>query len=157
MQSKRFIRTETSAGHQIENEQYPGLGASALSSFVVTDLKRRYHGLQIRNNPTDCYNCHGMTFASRRTGIYDTSSIYEIIKDDEYHEIAKETVLPGDIVLYYGEGGDIEHSGLVISKTSGAPEIPIIISKWGMAFEAIHSVYSCPYNMGQIKFYRCNL
>jgi hypothetical protein len=154
---KKFITTQTSKSNHIANEQYSGLVDNPFMRYSAAELKRKFLDVEVRNNPTDCYNCHGMTFASRRTGIYETPEINKIIADDSYGEISKLDTLPGDIVLYYGLNGDIEHSGIVVQKPDNQLNIPIVVSKWGMLFEVIHSVYICPYNVSNVRFYRCKL
>src|ERR1700761_7362541 len=84
---KKSITLHTSKGSSIENEQYTGLEDSALIRFNISEIQRKFPDVVFRNSPTDCYNCHGMTFASRRTGIYDTNEIIKILKEDNYVEI----------------------------------------------------------------------
>ena len=150
---KEGIKTETSRKIPIENEQNVGLSHDALFEKTVLNLRNSYPELIIRNNPTDCYNCHGMTFASRRTGVYENSEVVKILTHDSYKSIKLEDVMPGDIVIYH----DPEHSGMVLSVEKSIGIIPKILSKWGMTYEAIHSVYLCPYDLQNIVYYRCCL
>jgi hypothetical protein len=103
-------------------------------------------------DPTNTYNCHGLTFASRRTRIWDSSEIQKIIRDDNYTKLAFIEVLPGDIVVYWGEGGDAEHSGVVVSVDQLG--VPMILGKWGGAHEVVHRVSECPYDASRVAFYR---
>jgi len=99
--------------------------------------------------PSRQYNCHGLTFASRRTWIWKPSEIEKILKDDEYETVVElENVLPGDIVIY-SQDGDVEHSGIVLS----VDPVPLILSKWGSSHEVIHKINECPYS-GSITFHR---
>jgi hypothetical protein len=151
------ILTETSKKVSISNEQYPGLERDKLFEANVIALQKTYPDLIIRNIPTDCYNCHGMTFASRRTGIYEPEEIKKILEHDNYKLINNiEDVLPGDVIIYYAPDGDIEHSGLIIEKANEL-KVPKVLSKWGMLYEVIHYAFLCPYNTENIHYYRCQL
>ena len=69
-------------------------------------------------------------------------------------EVQIADALPGDIVLYSGEG-DINHSGIVVVETF---KVPLICSKWGNAGEFIHLLNYCPDIYGpKTQFYRCQL
>src|SRR5687767_9951314 len=54
-----------------------------------------------RSEPTPHYNCHGMTFASRRTGVFESRVVQQILNDDCYREVPEASVLPGDVILYF--------------------------------------------------------
>jgi hypothetical protein len=152
------IGLQTSQRKDIKNSQEFVDRNLPLNRFQLTSIKEQFVGLKFKDNPSDIYNCHGLTFASRRTGIYEVAEITKIINDDKYEEIHHlEDLLPGDIVLYFGENGDIEHSGIVLDIANQSIKIPLILSKWGMLYEVIHSVYICPYNKEKIKYYRCKL
>ena len=96
-----------------------------------------------------------MTFANRRTEIDDPKEVKRIIIEDEYDEVAEHQVLPGDIMLYFAESGDVEHSGIVVEKpTATTLNIPLVYSKWGGFWEVIHWANDCPYDMSRAKYYR---
>lgn len=102
------------------------------------------------------YNCHGMTFACRRTGIDQLSEISKILDEDNYQEVQMSDLLAGDIVLYFEENGEVSHSGLVI-KIASTPTFKaetLILSKWGDTCEVIHTLYNCPYPPN-VHFFRC--
>lgn len=102
--------------------------------------------------PSRQYNCHGMTFAARRTWIEDPTQIHMILKDDDYEKISEESALPGDIVIYSNKG-DIEHSGIVVHRDE--LKVLHILSKWGAAHEVIHRPPECPYSdCDTISYYR---
>ena len=66
-------------------------------------------------------------------------------------------VLGGDVVIYYDDEGDPNHSGLVV-EYSDDRLIPRICSKWGFAGEFIHWLNDVPEMYGPVhKFYRCML
>lgn len=109
--------------------------------------------------PSRKYNCHGLTFASRRTVISQPSEIAKILADDDYQKVGEESVLAGDIVIYYRDG-DVEHSGIVVSFDvlrgigGGQVRVPVILSKWGMAHEVVHQLADCPYSAANVAYYR---
>jgi hypothetical protein len=116
--------------------------------FHCESLKRKYRNCLHRPvGPTGKFNCHGLTFASRRTAI-DGSVVEKILREDEYREVQLQDVKTGDIVVYRN-GADVPHSGLVVR---GFPDI-WILSKWGAAHEVVHGVDDCDY-VGHKTFYR---
>jgi hypothetical protein len=121
-------------------------------TLQVADFKRQYSRATHRPvSPSRKYNCHGLTFASRRTWIDEAPEIRKILADDEYVVVSRADVLPGDVVVYY-VNGDPEHSGVVVGKDDMAG--PLILSKWGVCHEVIHWIPDCPYDAGQVVFYR---
>ena len=153
---EKKIELQTSLGNDIPNLQ-KSEESSLLMQKQLSTLKTKYIGVKFKSGPSSLYNCHGMTFANRRTGIYEIESINSILVDDKYIEVKIGEISPGDIVLYFSENGDIEHSGIVSSITLGDINDIKIISKWGVAYETIHSLYNCPYEKRFIRFYRCQL
>jgi hypothetical protein len=95
------------------------------------------------------YNCHGLTFGSRRTQV--TPSVLPILEDDGFDPVSEKEARAGDIVLYSTARGEVIHSGFVVARkpielSPGHQfSIPIIWSKWGKGFEMIHAVSECPY------------
>jgi hypothetical protein len=124
--------------------------------LAATDLRTRYITSTHRPTPV-CYtyNCHGLTFAGRRTQITSSVEVRKILDDDDYQIIQQNAVLPGDIVIYISQESEIEHSGIVVffdqQLIGGAIRV---LSKWGGAHEVIHSLMECPYNDMRVEFYR---
>ena len=118
-------------------------------------LKAKHIGISIRPKTiSGIYNCHGMTFASRRTGIETLT--WGILKEDNYENVKNSDILAGDTVLYLSNSGEIEHSGMVLSMDGDKNLASIfVLSKWGSGSEVIHSLYNCPYEKSSILFYRC--
>ncbi len=150
------LQTRKGVGSEISNNQIDEpLNLWDLHS--AEEIKRQYNFAVYRTAPCGYYNCHGMTFASRRTRIFDRDDLARIIEEDNYHKISEDTVLEGDVVIYY-RNGDPQHSGIVV----GVPKIndsitPIhIVSKWGHGHEVVHTLRDCPYNQNcdMILFYR---
>lgn len=100
--------------------------------------------------PTNAFNCHGLTFAARRTQIPNSASVAQIIKEDGYRELAPPEILPGDIAVYWKDG-EIAHSGVVMYIVNG---VTWVLSKWGQLHEAIHRTLDCPYSNCNVVFYR---
>ena len=146
-----MIRLETSLGQGIDNHQ-----GDTLSAFHLNWSKTIGKSYPLATKRTDVsprYNCHGLTFANHRTRIEKRSGIERILADDGYKEVDIKSLLAGDIVIYFSDEGDPNHSGIVVDGSSLAP---VICSKWGCAGEFIHTLRYCPPIYGpQVKFFRC--
>ena len=130
------------------------IGHSQQRIAEYVSLPARHPKVSVRSANTDMYNCHGLVFAARRTNIDDSMEVMKILKRDEYVEIHPGSVMPGDIIIYYADDGDAEHSGIVIEEAKGPLNIPKIISKWGQLEEYIHFANDCRYNFAKAKYYR---
>jgi hypothetical protein len=148
------LALETADGREIPNEQIREL--SQFDQHLAARLDTEYGGyIHHRSEPTPRYNCHGLAFAARRTGVFEAWVIQRILEDDRYVRIETAQVLPGDIVLYYDESGDIEHSGVVIeSPAEQNLSMPLVCSKWGKFAEVIHLAHRCPYNAANLQYFR---
>ena len=152
------IVLQTRAGHgsEIRNVQV-NIPLSASDLHYADVYKRQFNFATYRSGPCGFYNCHGLTFASRRTRIFESEDIWRILKEDNYKTVLEQDVLPGDIVIYYRKG-DPQHSGIVVA----IPHIqdPLsqfrILSKWGHSHEVVHALRDCPYSSScdSIIFYR---
>lgn len=99
------------------------------------------------------YNCHGLTFGSRRTQIEGSEAVVKmILEDDGFEQIEDKFVKPGDVVIYYGDIGQILHSGIVVRV--GALGVPQVWSKWGKGYEWIHPVGVSPYKFSWVGYHR---
>jgi hypothetical protein len=153
----RSIILQTRQAQEVDNVQYwellPGKLAAA-EEAAARCIAEANHPATRRREATGVYNCHGMTFANRRTGVYEGPDIERIIVDDGYKIIDRSKVMPGDVILYF-EGTIISHSGIVIfMEQVGQSRVPFILSKWGNAGEYIHHYKVCPYKGDQESFYR---
>lgn len=151
------IRLQTARGTNIPNAQ-----DSEISSFDrnwAEKLPEKYRNADFRTGLSPKYNCHGLTFASRRTKVYDAGFISVILSDDQYLEIQREQeVKAGDIVVYYGDDGDPTHSGIVVSNSPPPLHVPLVLSKWGSGPEVIHRLHDVPPVYGaNHRFFRCQL
>ena len=149
------IRLETSKRRRIENEQDTEICGYSINWY--RRLAKRHPNAKQRTDISAVYNCHGLTFASRRTRIIGRAIIDRIIEDDKYREIELQDVMPGDIVVYYSDDGDPNHSGIVVTPKIQI-NVPWVCSKWGGGGEFIHSIDDHPKTYGPNKiFFRCTL
>lgn len=149
LQPRSELQLHSRCENQIENE-IDRRPFRAGDRILSEDYKRRYQ--QARHRPTEPspkYNCHGLTFGSRRTWICKASEVAKVLQDDGYVEIQDKHILPGDIVVYFNLG-DAEHSGIVVENQP----VPLVLSKWGRAHEVIHKLRECPYDSMEIRYYR---
>ncbi len=148
---------QTAAGRDIDNEQIEEISPMESNQFREFAVKFG-EGMVICAESSPRFNCHGMTFAGRRTGIFESAELQKLLSDDGYVEIPRDRVLPGDIVMYIAEDGDYEHSGIVVE----APNernlfVPKVRSKWGKYRELIHQGNRCPYNSSLLHYYRVTI
>jgi len=87
--------------------------------------------------------------------------ILPILDDDGFDFVPEKEARPGDIVVYWGELGDVVHSGFVVRREkaqigTASMSIPIVWSKWGKGYEMIHPVGECPYleSGNSVTYYR---
>ena len=101
--------------------------------------------------PTPAYNCHGLTFACRRTQIVDPNEVELILVEDGYRKLElNEQIIGGDVAIWR-QGCEIVHSGIVCYLSSEG--VPWILSKWSRYHEAIHNPFDCPYKDGTVVSY----
>lgn len=123
----------------------------------VRDFIAEYPDVKHRPNAKASlgYNCHGLTFGARRTGITDSADVAKILKDDGYRVLQdSERIWFGDVAIYL-EQGEITHSGIVVFVEPNGT--PWILSKWGRYHEAVHKPLDCPYRSGGVKYYRLEI
>ncbi|MBI3945524.1 MAG: hypothetical protein HY321_06380 [Armatimonadetes bacterium] len=153
--SERSIIVQTRRGTSIPNETF----AEEPARMRTPEARRRSHGfvmeliagrhgqigcrdVRLRREASARYNCHGMTFANRRTNIVHDADVHQVLTDDRYAEIRPDEVKPGDIVVYYDERGGITHTGVVmfIRRGPAGGTIPFVLSKWARHGEYLHPV-----------------
>ena len=145
------LALETRRGNQVANyiDREPARWGDEWQMNQYRDEYRHEEHRPV--GPSRKYNCHGLTFASRRTTIEDAAEVLKIIGDDEYVSITYDEVMRGDIVIYF-EDGDAAHSGIVIGRD--ALRVPIVLSKWGHCHEVVHRLPKCPYKVEDVRYYR---
>lgn len=116
----------------------------------------------IRREPSRMFNCHGMTFANRRTRVQGlgqslvdiidntTTLLKNILSDDNYREVDLGYLEAGDIVVYRSDvNKSILHTGLVyqVDTPFGDPttSVLLVLSKWGENGEYLHGLHETPY------------
>jgi hypothetical protein len=154
------IELWTRAGNPIENTQV--WQHSLFDWKQLGDLLERFQNVERVSEACPVYNCHGLTFGSRRTQV--TDAIFPILDDDGFDQIHSEReTRPGDIVVYLSARGEVVHSGFdvwrkEIAITPGTKTvIPMVWSKWGKGYEMIHRINECPYpeeDGNSPRFYR---
>ena len=151
-----MIRLQTSKGREIPNHQLSEL--TAFDRNWSATLPQKYTQAVFRTDSCPVYNCHGLTFGSRRTRIPDMESVQMILEDDAYVEITNpHDVIPGDIIIYVGNDGDFTHSGIVV-EVDRMLHVPRICSKWGGGPEVVHLLADVPPVYGSThRYYRCKL
>lgn len=154
LRTPTVIRLETSKRTGIDNVQVFEL--SRFERNWAADIPKRFRQIVQCTDMSPIYNCHGLTFASRRTRVIDVQGIERVLIDDNWVELEMRDVLPGDIVIYYSEEGEPNHSGIVVEVFDLG--VPKIRSKWGSAGEYIHLLTDVWNFYGpQKRFYRCRL
>jgi hypothetical protein len=147
------ILLDTSAGSAVPNVQ-----ASVLLYPVAAQALQQNVALPsiLRMNSHPRFNCHGLTFASRRTAVLNDREINQILAEDDYQVVAVADVLPGDVALYFSPIGTIDHSAVVASIPAPPLYIPFVFSKWGAhGPEVYHPANQGPgYAVGDIRYYR---
>jgi hypothetical protein len=149
----------TRRGNEIDNIQGWELSNYQLSQ-LPTNLSRFGPPLVKFLNKEGCpvYNCHGLTFGSRRTSVKASNQMINLIlQDDGFDEVTATDVQEGDVVIYTDEDGEIQHSGIVMAMLEAETlgfSIPKVWSKWGHAQEAVHHFQTLPYENVTAKYYR---
>lgn len=146
------ISLTTRMGTPISNVQCYGISQVNRNQFE--DFNKKWRHLLCRTNFSGIYNCHGMTFASRRTCILKDEMIDLILQEDDYKEIDRKEVIEGDIIVYL-QNGLIIHSGVILNRSLGLTPAKVL-SKCGCYGEYLHNENDRIYEYDMIKFYRIN-
>lgn len=152
------ISLRTRSNREIENIQL-----WHLSRFEWGQIEdpNAYPGARRVNDACPVYNCHGLTFGSRRTSVF--SSPLFILEEDGFQEIPERDTKVGDIVVYFDSQGSESHTGIVIGEdylafdavsSTKRGKLPLIWSKWGKGFEVVHLMGNCPYDASTARFFR---
>jgi hypothetical protein len=111
--------------------------------------------IEERRGPTEEYNCHGLTFLSRRAWLSELRAIDTVLEDDGYRPVRPDHVQPGDIAIYRDDFRQIDHTGIVawVAKDE-RPRLPWVLSKWAHQGEYLHRYNDCPYDSRHVTFMR---
>ena len=147
------LALETKRRTKIPNEVFWGSGITGFD-FALADIERRYSdppGFVRRLGYVPTYNCHGLTFASRRTTVL-SEDVRQILPNDGYKQINRSDALAGDVVLYVAGNGDVEHSGIILYREQ---LLVLVLSKFGNLHEVVHRLDTLPdYSFNSIEFWR---
>jgi hypothetical protein len=148
------IITQTSRGNDIDNYQIFELSPSEIAEFerIRTEYETRECVVE-RAGPNPLYNCHGLSFAARRTNVEGDEWINLILADDRYRPIDRNEVKPGDIAIYYTKN-EAEHSAVVVRTATAQTITPLVFSKWGKYKEFLHPAHVAPYDCQDIRYFR---
>ena len=144
----RSLRLDTYDGQAVPNSIDADPSAEMVALAMKFGLKGYMPGPWIIG-PTGRYNCHGLTFASRRTNIPpagdpNSLQVKDLLARDRY-SLRVGTPRPGDIVSYTSAHGEIIHTGVVVRiDVLGDSRQIIVLSKWGGLGECEHHVNACP-------------
>jgi hypothetical protein len=149
------IILQTRLGVQIENIQSWNLTALDWNPVSNDSIRKYVHARQL-SEACPVYNCHGLTFGSRRTAV--THEVSPILAQDGYSEVPEAAAREGDIAAYIEEN-EISHTGFVIGREAlliGSSTTLRIWSKWSRGPEMSHLVQDCPYYAGEgsVRFFR---
>ncbi len=151
------IHLASRTGTQLDNLQANKLSRFELS--VEADLRAQFrdvHAATFLTGSCPVYNCHGMTFASRRTKP-EPEAFTTLLEEDGYRKVGPdEFVQVGGIAIYLDDDDRVAHSGLVVGlvQAYGFDRIvPWVLSKWGSGPEVLHRYDYCPYP-SRVDYYR---
>lgn len=149
------ICLQTSKGRNIPNRQ--GSQLDHIQQDLIGWIENDYARAEIRTGVSTLFNCHGLTFGSRRVKI-EPNAIQMILDDDLYESVEQNDVKRGDIIVYRTDDGELAHSGIVV-ELSPLMFSPWICSKWGDGPEVVHRYLDVPIEIygSDCTFYRCRL
>jgi len=141
----KSIQLYTQGGKYIENELW--VCELPFEQHEIYQIERRKHkNWEHRRGPWGSYNCFGLLFASRRTGIYDDAAVMAVLLE-EYRPVDparyKDDIFVGDVVIWRAKSDQtLAHGGVVVKVERGGliPRMRVL-SKWNRSFgEDIHDV-----------------
>jgi hypothetical protein len=98
MRQRRSIALQTRESWDVPNSQ--SFETSLWDEHQLEDHRQRHRRAVFRTGAIPVYNCHGLTFAARRSGVWETAAIQRILQDDRYEQVSREEAQAGDIILY---------------------------------------------------------
>ena len=129
------IELSTREGNRIPNEQRSPRPLSAMQD--ASRIHRAEHQSLKLRSLSSLYNCMGMVFASRRTGIHP-SELEMILTEDGYRQIGINELEAGDVVVYHDSRGEVSHVGIVDHVGFENPRKVRVLSQWGADGEYYH-------------------
>lgn len=139
------IQLVTRLGSAIGNAQGGNVAYGRIQAFRDMCLNCRW---VFRRDSDGLYNCAGLVWASRRTGISRHKDWIQILQDDGYRRVQETSRLRLDNLVLYRDVDDNTylHVAKIVRLESGiaegSPPIPHVISKWGHDLgECFHHAY----------------
>ena len=151
------IALRTRSDKDIENQQLWHIADFEWNKLVEFD---KYAAKKV-SDACPIYNCHGLTFGSRRTSVYESPLF--VLGEDGFEQIPERDTRVGDIVVYFDSNGAESHTGIVIGEEylgagdtlqSRGGRLPLIWSKWAKGPEFVHTVGNCPYDASTVRYFR---
>ncbi|MBL7140446.1 MAG: hypothetical protein ISS74_06005 [Planctomycetes bacterium] len=140
---------------EIANAQDPD-PAPHVATRLAEVHHRSFPMAAMRRPASGQYNCHGLTFANRRTGIYNPKDVEAILSDDGYRRISAAEAQPGDIVTCH-DGTEVSHTAVITrierSEALIGGQAVWLLSKWGQAGEYLHTLGEGPYKEHRVVFW----
>lgn len=137
---RESIPLATRMGTHIPNERRQERNPQSLQSAV--DIHTLRPSVRLRS-ATAVYNCVGLVFSSRRAWI-EPEHIPMILEEDGYYKVDDEgKIMPGDLVLYQNNSGEISHIGIVLERSPNVKTASwkiVVVSQWGGDGEYIHEI-----------------
>lgn len=126
------IAVATHLGSDIPNETGP---QDLKPSGTTLQRDQRFAGFYVRHRPPiHGYNCYGLVFAGRRTGLFDELDIEQILCEDGFEMVADADAAVGDVVLYRDTRGEHLHAAPILRfdrlLSTGDTQVPIVLSKF---------------------------
>ncbi|MEQ1903876.1 MAG: hypothetical protein ABL888_06810 [Pirellulaceae bacterium] len=122
----------TSKNNRIGNTQGAKVAIGRVLAF--RDMCATRPNWRIRRDSFGLYNCAGLVWATRRTGISQNEDWLKILADDGYRQVSEPQL--DDLVLYRNsDDRTFLHVARIVGFEKGisetSPKIPIVLSKWG--------------------------
>ncbi len=105
-------------------------------------IKKAFPNLTVADDPSKVYDCHGLTFKSKKMRI-DNDAVDIILKDQGWTPAEDKKHKKGDIVVYRDKAGRVTHSG-VVEEVGVDGNASKVRSKWGMLGEYVHAPKDVP-------------
>ncbi len=146
------LKLETRARRWVKNVLRPETAPVLMSIRVTVALGACPAARNV--SLSTVYNCYGLAFAARRSAIVDEEDVQTILHDDEYRRLPWDPAawLPGDIVAYRTDTGDLAHVGVIsrIDVDLTNPEFRVLVrSAWGDSGEYDHPIDQVPILLGK--------
>ena len=145
VQPPQSIPLATRKRNSIANSQGGKVAYGRIQAFRDLCQSRRW---EFRCDSEGIYNCAGLVWATRRTGISESSEWLKVLREDDYRQlVVLENLAPDDLALYRDvDDNTYLHVARIVrlipGVSSSSAMIPIVLSKWGHDLgECLHQAY----------------